>query len=113
MAGPGLVTLTVIVTSSPFFTGLGLAVWLTTRSADALAGSARAAMATAATPMPRPNTWRLYLDPAGRVGPERAGSVVDRLERVARGLDLLERGHVVGVELEVGGGEVLLEVDHR
>ena len=55
MAGPGLVTLTVIVTSSPFFTGFGLAVWLTARSAEALAGSARA-MATAATPMPRLDT---------------------------------------------------------
>src|SRR5215217_7699671 len=35
----------------PFLTGLGVAVWVTTRPADALPGSTRATMATAATPM--------------------------------------------------------------
>src|SRR6476620_6051919 len=48
LLGPLFVAVTVIVTSSPFFTGLGEADCVTTRLADAPAGTTRSAPATRA-----------------------------------------------------------------
>src|SRR5215217_3919298 len=87
--GPGLLTFTVIVTSSPFATGLGDAVWLTTRSADALAGNARRAPArTAAIPflaMARMYSPSAERDQRDTRGDERRARKATAAERLAAG----------------------------